>query len=251
MNRDARKIAGDLKRLGIRKGHTIFVHSSLKSFGWVEGGAETIIDALLAAVGPDGNVLLPTLTGSERLGPECPPVFDVRNTPCWVGAIPETFRKRPEARRSLHPTHSVACIGADTQALLDRHDLCPTPCGRRSPYYRMATRGGLIVLFGVNLERVTLMHTIEELAALPYHLQLEPVHATIINARGHTLKRTLYIHRYGDERNFSIMESVLREAGALWSGRVLQSETMIIRADALIEMTLERLRRNPRLLLKG
>ena len=62
-----------------------------------------MIDALLEAVGPGGTVLVPTLTGNETLSPAHPPVFDPTRTPCWTGAIPEAFRKRPAAVRSQHP----------------------------------------------------------------------------------------------------------------------------------------------------
>ena len=87
-------IINGLKELGLKQGDTVLVHSSLSSFGYVDGGADTVIDALLETVGKEGTVLVPTLTGSEHLSAENPPVFDVRNTPCWTGKIPETFRKR-------------------------------------------------------------------------------------------------------------------------------------------------------------
>ncbi len=250
MTEPVEQIAKALNRLGVAPGQTIFVHSSLRSFGWVEGGANTVIDALIKAVGPSGNVMMPTLTGSAELSPQNPPFFDVRNTPCWTGIIPETFRQRLEAHRSLHPTHSVACIGPDTARLLDRHHNCPTPCGRRSPYFRLAASNGLIVLLGVDLESVTLFHTVEELAHVPYHLQPKPVSATIIGYRGKAIKRTLYIHKYGDVRNFSIMEPIMLKAGVLRTGKILESAARIINAHILLDLSLARLKRNPLFLLR-
>jgi len=244
------QIAFSLNRLGVKKGSTILVHSSLKSFGWVKGGAETVIRGLLLAVGAVGNVMVPTLTGSSRLNRNNPPFFNVKTTPCWTGRIPETFRKLPQAKRSLHPTHSVSCIGADTHALLDRHHVCPTPCGKRSPYFRLAKKGGLVVLFGVDFESVTLFHTIEELARLPYHLQPDPVCATIKGYRGKIIKRTLYIHQYGAERNFSVMEPILKKAGGMKTGKALDSFTRVINAELLVSLTLDKLQKNRRMLLK-
>src|SRR3712207_680593 len=101
-------LSADLRRLGLGLGAGLLVHSSLSRLGRVEGGADTAIDALLDAVAPGGTVLFPTLTGGERDGPDAPPSIDVRSTPCWTGRIPETARCRLAARRSLHPTHSVA-----------------------------------------------------------------------------------------------------------------------------------------------
>ena len=107
------------------------------------------------------------------------------------------------------------------------------------------------MLFGVNFESVTLFHTVEELARVPYHLQPQPVAATIIGYRGLVIKRTLYIHKYGSERNFSIMEPILKEAGGLKIGKVLQSTTRVIKAQMLLDLTLERLRKDPKFLLKN
>src|SRR3954452_12147705 len=101
-------LTADLRRLGLRRGATVLVHSSLSRIRHVEGGAETVIDALIDSVTPGGTVLFPTLTGTERDGPDCPPVMDVQATACWTGRIPETARHRPDAHRSLHPTHSLA-----------------------------------------------------------------------------------------------------------------------------------------------
>ena len=248
-NEYAAKITEDLRKCGLRKGDSILVHSSLKSFGYIPGGAETVIQGLLQAVGSEGTVMMPTLTGSEKLSPDHPPRFDARNTPCWTGLIPETFRKSPSTRRSLHPTHSVSCLGPDSEAFISDHHECPTPCGKESPYYRLADKGGKIVLSGVGFDKATLFHTIEELAGVPYHLQKNPVKAEIINENGEILERNLYIHKYGDERNFPVMKPLIERAGGLRKGKVLKSDTLIVNASMLMEMTLAKLKDDPHLLL--
>src|SRR5579875_789667 len=162
LSKDA--IVDDLQALGLSAGAVVLVHSSLRSLGWVDGGAATVIDALCAAVSPGGTILVPTLTGTAQDGPEHPPVFDPRHTPCWTGTIPETFRALPEARRSRHPTHSVGVIGPVAEMLIDGHEYCATPCAGQSPYGRLAQTGGLILLLGVTHESNTCLHMIEELA---------------------------------------------------------------------------------------
>ena len=64
---DRADISDDLASLGLRAGHHVLVHSSLSSLGHVDGGAETVVRALLDVVGPTGTVLVPTLTGSEKV----------------------------------------------------------------------------------------------------------------------------------------------------------------------------------------
>ena len=51
-----------LRDLGIREGGVLMVHTRMSALGWVVGGSQSIVEALLEAVGPDG-----TLTGLARL----------------------------------------------------------------------------------------------------------------------------------------------------------------------------------------
>src|SRR3954447_21221118 len=90
----AAMLSDDLRHLGLGEGAVVLVHSSLSRLGNVKGGADAVVDSLLAAVGPAGTLLFPTLPGPERDGPDAPPMVDVRSTPCWTGRIPETARRR-------------------------------------------------------------------------------------------------------------------------------------------------------------
>jgi len=66
----------DLKRLGVREGITMIVHSSLSSLGWVCGGAVTVIQALMETVTEEGTIVMPTQTtyNSEPSYWQNPPV---------------------------------------------------------------------------------------------------------------------------------------------------------------------------------
>ena len=60
------KIIDGLKDIGIQTGMELEVHSSLSSFGFVDGGAHTVIAALKECCGPEGSIFMPAL----RLSPE-------------------------------------------------------------------------------------------------------------------------------------------------------------------------------------
>lgn len=64
-------ITKDLKALGVEKGMTIIVHSSLSSIGWISGGAVAVVEALMKVVTEEGTIIMPTqssdLSGSETL----------------------------------------------------------------------------------------------------------------------------------------------------------------------------------------
>jgi aminoglycoside 3-N-acetyltransferase len=148
---------------GIAASDSLIVHSAYRSFGAVEGGPTTVIEALLAAIGPSGNLMLPTFNYSRPL-PE--PFYDGNDTPCRTGIIPELGRKRPDAIRSLHPTHSVAAIGPDAGKLTERH-LEGRAFGIGSPIDRLAQTGGKVLLLGVGQTSNSTIHIAEEHAGIP------------------------------------------------------------------------------------
>ncbi len=239
------EISDGLRRLGIVAGDRILVHSSLKSFGRVEGGPDAVIDALLEAVAPGGTVMVPTLTGRREDSAEHPPVFDVRNTPCWTGLIPETFRKRADAVRSLHPTHSAAAIGPQAELLTRDHSKSPTPCGENSPYMRLAELDGKVVFLGVSLYCCTLLHTVEELAQSPYHLTPFPAAASITDYLGRTFTIEAVLHDWNTERRFEAIEPVWLKEGVMTKGCIGPSDIRVVRAKPAIETALRILKTQP------
>ncbi|MDP6052469.1 MAG: AAC(3) family N-acetyltransferase, partial [Candidatus Latescibacteria bacterium] len=75
----------------------VMVHSSLTSIGDVAGGAATMIDALLEAIGPGGTLLMPSFNHRAVQ------VFNPMTTPTTNGTIPDVMWRRSDAVRSLHP----------------------------------------------------------------------------------------------------------------------------------------------------
>lgn len=244
------KLFRGFRRLGIGAGDILLVHSSLSSLGFVEGGAETVIDALLEAVSPGGSVMMPTLTGSEMLSASNPPVYDVANAACWTGRIPESFRKRAEAVRSLHPTHSVAIIGPHAEALARGHELCSTPCGEESPYGRLVESGGKVVLLGVNHNCSTLFHYVEEIAGLPYHMQEAPGEALIVLPDGEQRRVKIGLHLYGPARDFVRLEARFCKAGVQRAGKIGEALVRVVSARGMVACALDALKEDPEVLLK-
>src|SRR5947208_1183238 len=80
-----------IRSLGVELGELLQVHSSLSRLGYVEGGAETVVDALLEVVGPTGTVMVPTFNHGKA------DIYDPAETPSTNGAVTEAFRKRTEA----------------------------------------------------------------------------------------------------------------------------------------------------------
>ncbi len=151
------------RELGLKPGDSFIVHSSYKSLGPVDGGPDAVIDALIEAVAPNGNVVFPTFNYTQNVAV---PYFDVAVVPCRTGIIPELSRKRPNAVRSLHPTHSVTVIGPDADEITKDHMSFRT-VGFGSPIDRLMKMGGKVLLLGVGHTSNTTIHLGEEYAEVP------------------------------------------------------------------------------------
>ena len=144
----------DLADMGLTGQETILIHSSMKSIGPVDGGADTVLDALMEFFRPR-LLLLPTHTW--RTINAANPVFDVCTSPCCVGILSELFRQCPGVVRSLHPTHSMAGYGQQAVSYLAGEELRNTPCTPGGCYDRLKDVGGKILLVGVTHARNTYM----------------------------------------------------------------------------------------------
>jgi len=159
-------LKGDFARIGIKEGDTIMFHSSLSRLGEVDGGAETLIEALLETVGRGGTVVVPTFHGLSLTAGDytndLEPCFDARHTPSRVGKVTEMFRHRKDALRSCHPTHSVAAIGQNASYIVKDHYRCDTPFSDGSPFERIMELGGKWLFLAVDIDKFTIFHVFED-----------------------------------------------------------------------------------------
>ncbi|TCC39680.1 AAC(3) family N-acetyltransferase [Kribbella sindirgiensis] len=136
------ELADGLRELGLGRGSEVIVHSSLSSFGYVDGGAEAVCSALTEVC---GTVLMPAGTW-DLTGIPAPPGlvrphnaywnadswadFDTRLSQAtsfraglpidrWLGTIPETFRLTCSPFRTEHPLFSYQAAGPAAERLLE------------------------------------------------------------------------------------------------------------------------------------
>lgn len=164
-------ILSGLRRLGVAEGDVIMVHSSLSSFGYVDGGVETVIAALLEAIDEKGTLMMPSY--GDFKGGEYGKVlsnsiiFDVRASPSKMGLITDKFWRMPNVRRSIHPTHCTAALGKLRDQLVSGHEFCQHSCGYGTPLWRLKEAGGKILLIGVDHRVNTFIHTVEDTGPTP------------------------------------------------------------------------------------
>lgn len=152
-------------------GDHVLVHAALRRVGHVLGGADTVLDALRIAVGPEGTVLGYTdwdgqddVEAHPNLRDDAP-VFDplasraIREN----GFFPEMLRTTPGARRSGNPGASMAAIGARAEWFTADHAL-DYGYGPDSPLGKLVEAGGKTLMLGAPLDTMTLLHHAEHLA---------------------------------------------------------------------------------------
>ncbi len=170
-------LVADLGALGITHGMTLLVHTSMSQLGYVVGDAEAVVAALLAAVGPDGTLVMPAMSSgrSEPRHWRSPPVpeswwqvirdhmpaFDPRTTPGrMMGVVADTFRVWPGVVRSDHPVNSFVAHGPKADAILADQALAGG-LGEASPLARVYDLGGHVLLLGVGHANNTSLHLAE------------------------------------------------------------------------------------------
>jgi aminoglycoside 3-N-acetyltransferase len=174
------QLAADLRRLGLRAGGIAMVHTRMSALGRVVGGSETVVRALLDAIGPEGTVAAYAGWEEHVYHPEDrpaehrdaylaePPVFDVATAEAVRehGRIPERLRTWPGAARSDHPEASVVALGPRAAWLTAEHPR-DDAYGPGTPFARVVEADGQVLLLGAPLETLTLLHHAEAIARVP------------------------------------------------------------------------------------
>jgi aminoglycoside 3-N-acetyltransferase len=191
-------LINELKAIGIKKGDTILVHSSMSKIGYLENGAKTVVNALIKLIGDEGNILMPSSPNGELqlnyIRKKIP--FDVRNTPSKLGAITEEFRNLPNVIRSLNPLEPVCAWGNDAVYLTEGHFNEITPYTAKSPFRRIIEKDGKILYIGVTLDNAgTSLHTLEDEVDFKYEVYYSEVFETdIVDYNGNIIRVKTKVH---------------------------------------------------------
>ena len=237
-----------VRSLGL-SGRSLCIHSSLRSFGWVEGGSRTVVGTLLA----EGcTVLVPAFTEfgvppppSRRLSRngwdyDRPPMgengSEKRYTPELdeiaeedMGEIPAAVVRMPLRVRGNHPLCSFAAVGPLAHPLIVGQE----PLNVFAPLAALAEADGLIVLMGVGLEAMTFLHLAEQGAGRNLFRRWAK------DAAGNTIE----VETGGCSHGFINLDALLAPLSR--QTHVGQSLWRAFPARATLELASEAIRRNP------
>lgn len=159
------EILAVLRALGVQPGMMLEVHASLRSLGPVEGGVDTVLDALMEAVGTEGALVMPAfrlspnlalteedlrmgLTMKIKILPE-----DAERTA--MGLVADTFLRRPDVVTG-EGIFRVSAWGKDAA----KH---------AAGFQYLIDHGGHALLMGADIYRLSAMHYVED--ALPAEIR--------------------------------------------------------------------------------
>jgi aminoglycoside 3-N-acetyltransferase len=166
-----------LQALHITAGDTIMVHSSLKSMGWIAGGAQAVTEALMETVTTQGTIVMPAQSADNSdprywMEPPIPenwhqpfreslPAYDPHLTALrGMGKIAECFHRDPSTKRSAHPAHSFMAWGKHADDWMIEHPI-EDSFGKGSPLQKMLDANVKIVMIGTDFDSCTALHYAE------------------------------------------------------------------------------------------
>lgn len=211
------------------RGKIVTVHTSLKAVGEIEGGGETLLDALIDYFACDGGLLcIPTHTWDTD-------VYDRRCAHSCIGTLPRLAAAHPKAFRTLHPTHSMAVFGERerVERFIKDEATIDTPANPGGCLGKLFQADGFVLLIGVGQEKNTFLHCVEEMLNVPDRLTDYKVKKTIIHKDGTEEKRHLY---WFDDKipdvsvYFPKFEAPFRHFGCICDGAIGNARVQICNA---------------------
>lgn len=239
-----RQIVNDLQQLGVKDGDHIGLGISFRKIGRVEGGAETLINALMTAVGPGGTIMIPSYTRAHPQ-PEngtnahegC---FDPRLTPAYTGIVPEVLRQREGSIRSWHPQCSVVSLGRLASYLTENHD---ADAPAYLPFSRLASCKGKVLSIGIGDKLVGFRHEAQYLAGL---LDVVPLRSQT-RYRDKNGQIGVFVRRDtgGCVTRLPALTKTLRQQGLVTDGKIGEADSILVDAEEGLRSLTDQLKSNP------
>jgi aminoglycoside 3-N-acetyltransferase len=253
----------DLRALDVRPGGVLMAHTRMSAIGWVVGGAETVVLALLDVLGAAGTLMAYLgwndstggMTGwppqwQEAYRSQRPP-FDAEFSEAdrQMGRVPERIRTWPGAKVSGSHFRRMAAIGSSARWLTEDQPW-DHGFGPGSPLAKLVEADGQVLLLGAPLDRLTILHHAESLVDSPRKRLAS--HVIPVRQGGQVIWRAVadhdtstaigafpYDQAVGDQDPFAVIGSLALDAGRGATGQVGEAESHLFPAGPLVRFAVE------------
>lgn len=202
----------------------VLVHASLRTVGAIEGGAATLLDALIEYFTAEGGLLcVPTHTW-RNLKKEI--TLDLSDPSTCLGAFSDLAAADPRGIRSENPTHSMVVFGdrKRAEAFIYEDAFVKTPTAPESCYGKLDREGGFVLLLGVSHTKNTYLHAVAEILNMPNRMADTPLATKVRRLSGEVIPRelTLYHADFSPDVSwrFSKYETAFRYHGCITDGKI-------------------------------
>lgn len=155
-------------KLKIKKGDHLFIHGSMDMIN-IEISPLKMLEILLDIVGDNGSISVPTfIRYSSKEWMEMNDKFDIKRTASGMGIFSERVRRHKLAKRSLHPTKSVATIGKIDEDILSEHHLDIYQFGSKSPFVKLLNYNVKVIGLGAPMSYLSMVHSVEDICPNEY-----------------------------------------------------------------------------------
>ena len=231
------RLMQQLLNIGVQQGGVLLVHTAFSKVKPIEGGPVGLISALRSALGPDGTLVMPSMSYDD----DHP--FDKKTSPCpEMGVVADTFWRLPGVMRSDN-NHAFAAAGPLAERILTPHPV-DIPHGLDSPVGRVYELDGQILLLGVGHDSNTTIHLCENMAGVRYRREK---YITVL--RDGTPTRFDYREIDHCCQNFSLADMWLDERQLQKRGKVGHADARLIRSRDIVDVVTERLKKNETIFL--
>lgn len=231
----------DLKNAGILPGMLLHVKVSMRALGQVEGGAETLLEALLDVVGDQGTIVADAFIESYPLPfAKCHRGnLSTIHSPSYAGAFVNAMIEHPQMHRSRHPIQRFVAIGAKAKSLMEAH----TP--QSNGYWvmeQLAALGAYNLNIGASVIGVGTTHVAVEKTGLKK--KIVPRGVNYINENGES---TIFKVNWsgGCNKGFVKFVPLYQKEGLIVTGKVGNAQTSLTKMQDTLNLEMAILKKNP------
>ncbi len=236
------------KKTGLTAGDVVLVHSSYKSLGAVDGGPQTVVDALLEVITPTGTLIIPTFNFNFNKGES----WDVRTTPSHMGVLTEIIRLNPNSRRVFHPFYSFAILGKLKDKLTKVR--YKDSYGPDSIFMQLRKLDAKIMVIGLSYTHsMTFFHHIEQMEGVDYRF-IKAFTGLVTDENGKTYEDTFTMLvrdvDKGVQTEVDPMGEVLEKRGVVTTHKIGEADVKIMKANDVYRVTAEEMKKKPGLMYR-
>ena len=242
------KLVSEFRRIGLSNGDVLLVHSSFKSFGGVEGGPQTVIDALMNVLGSEGTLIVPRFNFDfSTYGT----TWDVRSTPSHMGIISEFVRKDPRSKKVFHPIYPFSIIGKYADELIKHR--YKGGYSKDSIFHQLLVYDAKIIQIDKVYKSTTLIHHAEEILKVDYKYY-KNFKGYVIDENGKKYEDTfnLYVRKINEGYVTDVLPigKILEDDGVMKIDKIADATIWYMKARDVYDCTVKAIQKNPHVLCK-